>query len=204
MGAYLTLVQQATWDVSAEYDYGADNLRPLASSYGDWFVERVRERLKSCRGHSATATTLEDGAWVESLINAARASLDTPFVPALVHTDYAEGNVVAKRAGEGWRIGGVFDLGDAYMGDGEYDLARLACWYGMQGEANLRAFCDAYTKQLPPRAGFPERLALYIAADRLIFWEYGHRNNVWFSDPDQTFRMWAEPYVAVADAAARG
>ena len=203
MGAYLALVHQATWDVPAEYDHAADDLRPLASSYGDWFVERVRERIERCRRHSTTATTDEDVAWVESLIDAARASLDAPFVPSFVHTDYAEGNVVAERTGEGWRVGGVFDLGEAYMGDGEYDLARLACLYGMQGEAHLQAFCDAYTELRPPRPGFRERLALYIVADRLIFWEYGHRNNVWFTDPNQTFRMWAEPYVAIAEAAAR-
>lgn len=201
MGAYLTLVQQAMWDVPAEYDHAADDLRPLALSYGDWFVERERERIERCRRHSTTATTDEDVAWVGSLIAAARPSLVAPFAPSLVHTDYAEGNVVAERTGEGWRIGGVFDLGEAYMGDGEYDLARLACWYGMRGEPNLRAFCDAYTERRPPRPGFRERLALYFATDRLIFWEYGHRNNVWFTDPNQTFRMWAEPYVAIAAAA---
>ena len=204
MGEYLPLMQQPAWDAPAAYDHAADELAPLGSPYAEWFAARTRDYLRRCRETSHVTTTDGDVAWVESLIDAARASLDAPFAPALVHTDYAEGNVVAERRDDGWRIGGVFDLGDAYVGDGEYDLARLACQYGRQSEAMLRAFCSAYTEALPPRPGFGDRLALYIAADRLIFWEYGHRNKVWFTGPEYTsFRAWAEPFVALAATAAQ-
>jgi aminoglycoside phosphotransferase (APT) family kinase protein len=146
------------------------------------------------------STTEDDVAWVEALTESASGALDTPFEATIVHTDYAEGNVVAQRVGEGWRMNGVFDLGGAYVGDGEYDLARCACWYGMVTPSRLRAFVDPYVNARPPRDGFRERMALYIAADRLVFWEYGHRNGVWFNDTDHPcYRAWAEPFVRLAD-----
>jgi aminoglycoside phosphotransferase (APT) family kinase protein len=204
MGEYLPLIQHATWDAPAAYDHAGDDLAPLGSPYAEWFAARTREYLARCRRTSQQTTTDGDVAWVESLIDAARASLDAPFAPVLVHTDYAEGNVVAERGADGWRIGGVFDLGEAYIGDGEYDLARLASAYGRQSPAMLQAFCGPYATARPPRPGFGERLALYIVADRLIFWEYGHRNKVWFTGPEDTsFRWWAEPFVALAATVAQ-
>jgi aminoglycoside phosphotransferase (APT) family kinase protein len=202
MGAYLPLIQQATWDAPGDYDYPRAEVAPLEVAYADWFAGRTRDWLARCRQASG-ATTADDVAWVESVIAAARPSLGAAFTPVLVHTDYAEGNVVAERAGKGWRICGVFDLGDAYAGDSEYDLARLACWYGRRSGDELRAFIDAYTDVRPPRAGFEGRLSLYILAERLTIWEYGQRNGIWFTDPRQTLRAWAEPFVAIAEAAAR-
>ncbi len=131
MGMYLPLIQQATWDAPATYDYAADDLRPLSGPFAEWFAGTTREWLGRCRAASP-ATTDADVAWVESVIETARPALAEPFAPVLVHTDYAEGNVIADRTADGWRIRGVFDLGEAYAGDGEYDLARLACWYGRQ------------------------------------------------------------------------
>ncbi len=197
MGEYLAVIQQATWDAPAEYDYVHDDLAPIGRPFAEWAAARTREWLAMCRRASA-ATTDDDVAWVESIIEAAQAALDVPFAPVLVHTDYAEGNVLAERTEDGWQICGVFDLGDAHIGDGEYDLARLACAYGRRDPAELRAFCDAYTSARPPRSGFAERMALYILTDRLIIWEYGQRNHVWFTDPTQTLRAWAEPFVALA------
>jgi aminoglycoside phosphotransferase (APT) family kinase protein len=202
MGAYLALIQRATWDAPADYDYARGDLAPLDVPFSDWFIARTRDWLGRCRQASG-ATTAEDVSWAESAIAATYPSLNTPFTPVLVHTDYTEGNVVAERADDGWRICGVFDLGDAYAGDGEYDLARLSCLYGRRSGDELRAFIDAYTLARPPRAGFEERLALYILADRLFIWEYGQRNGIWFTDPEQTLRAWAEPFVAIAEAATR-
>ena len=201
MGAYLALIHEATWDAPGEYAPDRDDLVPLATTFTDWFVARTNDWLTRCR-NASSATTDADVAWVESIIESARQSLAEPFVPALVHTDYAEGNVVAERNGDGWEIGGVFDLGEAYAGDGEYDLARLACAYGKMGDDTLRAFCDSYAAARPHRPRFTERLALYILHDRLVFWEYGQRNGVWFT-PGTPFREWAEPYVEIAQRAAR-
>ncbi len=194
MGAHLALLQSATWDAPAEYDHAADDLRPLNAPYDDWFVARMRKWLADAVAAN-DATTPADVDWAASIIEHGRSALAVPFAPTLVHTDYSEGNVVAERNG-GWRVTGVFDLGDAYAGDGEYDLARLSCWYGRKGPAILRAFIDAYAAARPLRDGFAERMALYVLADRLIFWVYGQRNKIWFKD-GVTLREWAAPFVQI-------
>jgi aminoglycoside phosphotransferase (APT) family kinase protein len=202
MGEYLPLIQQATWPEPRDYDYVADDLAPLPMPYADWFVARTRDWLARSR-EASPATTDADVAWVESVIAQAYPALGEPFTPVLTHTDYAEGNVVAERTDGGWRICGVFDLGEAYVGDGDYDLARIGCWYGRQSEDRLRALIEGYTRERPLRPGTAERLALYILTDRLILWEYGQRNKIWFTDPNQPLRDFAEPFVAMGEVIAR-
>lgn len=203
MGNQLALVHQATWDAPGTYDHAADEIAPLTQTYAEWFLAIVHERRDLCIRDAASLTE-DDVAWMASLVEGARAALEAPFAPVIVHTDYAEGNVVLERVESRFRANGVFDLGEAYIGDGEYDLARTGCWFGRQSERRMRAFVDAYTERRGGlRAGACERLALYIMADRLIFWTYGKRNKVWFTDPNQTFRMFAEPFVEVAAMMAR-
>ena len=193
MGQHLAAMQSASWDEPASYDYAADELAPLGEPFAEWFTAGTRAWLDRAV-QASDATTPRDVEWVESIIASARDGMAVPFAPTIVHTDYAEGNVVAERAGGGWRINGVFDLGDAYIGDGEYDLARLACWYARMSDAHLRAFVDAYAAVRPLRHGFAERTRLYVLTDRLILWEYGQRNKIWFK-PGVGLREWAEPFV---------
>jgi aminoglycoside phosphotransferase (APT) family kinase protein len=193
MGTHLRNLQEATWEAPGEYDYAAHALAPIRDPFGDWFIRKTGEWLDRSRTASL-ATTPEDIAWIDSIIDAAREALAVPFAPAFVHTDYKEGNVVAERTDTGWRVTGIFDVAEAYAGDGEYDLARAACDYGPQGEAVLHAFVDAYFAEHPSRPGFAERLALYILHDRLIIWEYGQRNKIWFK-PEMAFREFAQPFV---------
>jgi len=157
--------------------------------------------LDLCRQNPG-AVNEDDVAWVESSIVAGHEALTAPFPAAIVHTDYAEGNVVAERTDEGWRIAGVFDLGEAFIGDGEYDLARLACQYGRTGDEMLQAFLGGYFEGRKARPGLHARLSTYIVSDRLIFWEYGKRNKVWFEN-EPSFRRWAEPFLVPEEQLAR-
>lgn len=196
IGEHLGQLQTGAWDAPGEYDYDADQLAPLRLPYADWFVADVRSWLARCLLGPGQMTPV-DVDWIESVIAAARGALALPFVPAIVHTDYTEGNVVAERTGDGWRVTGVFDLGDAYVGDGEYDLARLACWYGRMSPEILRTFVDGYAVRHPLREGFDLRMPLYVLRDRLILWEYGQRNKIWFKE-EMSFRAWAEPFTQIA------
>ena len=63
----------------------------------------------------------------------------------------------------------------------------------------LPAFVDGYTGVRPLRTDAARRQALYVLHDRLIFWEYGQRNSIWFK-PGVTFRQFAERFVAQASA----
>ncbi len=199
MGAYLGRMHEATWDTPGVYDYDRCEIAPLSAPFVDWFPSETRRWLAMCRDASSE-TTDADVEWIEGVIDRGRDALAVPFTPALVHTDYKEGNVVAERADAGWKVGGIFDSAEAYAGDGEYDLARSACTYGMEGRALLAAFVGGYAAKRPPRRGFEERFALYLLHDRLIIWEYGQRNNVWFQ-AGTSFNEWAQPFVDLAKVA---
>lgn len=194
MGEYLAWIQDATWETPMRYNR-EDALEPLDAPFGEWFVESVRERLAQCRANSA-ATTDADVAWVEETIARTCAALDVPFRPVIVHTDYAEGNVCAEQVDGRWRMTGVFDLAQAYVGDGEYDLVRMGSWYGVRNPTLMRAFIDAYAAERPFRPGARERLALYTLHDRIVHWEYGQRNKVWFPE-GMCLRDWAEQFVTL-------
>ncbi len=200
LGEHLGRLQSATWEQPGDFHYETDAIGPLSQPYPAWFEARLRSWLAQCLAATAenSATTPEDVAWVESVIESGRDALAEPFEPVLVHTDYAEGNVVGEQGADGrWRVNGVFDLAESYIGDGEYDLARTGVWYQQQlGTEGLRAFVGAYAAQYPLRLGYQERFALHALTDRLIFWEYGQRNKIWFR-PGMTLRAWAEPAVGI-------
>jgi aminoglycoside phosphotransferase (APT) family kinase protein len=190
----LAALHDAAFDFIGVYDESARTFTPAVNPYADWFADWTRFWLAACRAAS-TATTDDDVAWVESVIGGARAALAEPFAPRLVHTDWKEGNAVAQEADGRWRITGVFDLAETYLGDGEYDLARAYCEYALGRPHLARLYVETYLTLRPPRPGFEARFRHYVLHDRLIIWEYGQRNGVWFR-PNQTLRSWADPFLA--------
>lgn len=193
----LALLHGASFDAVASYDAAVHGFRPAPQAYVDWFGDWTRGWLERSRQASA-ATTDEDVAWVEAIIAEARAPLAEPFTPCLVHTDYKENNTVAQKVGGGWRISGLFDLADTYLGDGEYDLARAYCEYVLHRPEFAQTYLRTYLALRPPRPGFEARFRHYVLHDRLIVWEYGQRSQVWFT-PDQTLRPWAEPFLGIPE-----
>lgn len=202
LGRHLALLHETAWERPHLFDHKAGDLVPMPEPFAAWYARELRAWLARCRAASPR-TTQADVEWVESIVAAGLPSLGTTFRPVIVHTDYAEGNVVVEpRDGGGWDVIGVFDLGDAHIGDGELDLARLVCLYQRDTEL-IRSFLKPYVRAHPPRPGFRERMAMHILLDRLIIWEYGQRNNLWFT-PERypTLRSYAEPLVALADVTA--
>ena len=117
-----------------------------------------------------------------------------PFDPVLVHHDLSPGNLNLQQL-EGRVVAtGVFDLFEAFFGDGEEDLVRMI--RTAQTDEQRRAFIDAYTAHRPLRPGASHRLALYTLADWLIIWEYGKRHRVWFEDT--TFLEQTYPIIEAA------
>jgi len=62
----------------------------------------------------------------------------------------------------------------------------------------VRPFVAAYAERRPLRAGHAERYRIYQLGDRLVFWEYGQRNGLWFPK-EQRFRAFAEHFVSVVE-----
>ena len=118
-----------------------------------------------------------------------------PFMPTFVHRDYKAGNAVMQQSAPGrWRVSGVFDFQEAFVGDGEEDLSRATCEFATMDPALGRAFLGAYLERRPPRPGFGERFAAYLIRDRLVIWWYGQKHGGWFP-PELGLREWLEPQL---------
>lgn len=195
MGDALARLHALTWPHYGNYDPETDSITPIETSFAEWTVGRVRDWLARCREASA-ATTDADVAWVEEVIERARDALEVePEAPMFGHTDYKENNTVAERTDDGWRITGVFDLGEGYFGDGEADLSRSMAGY-IRGDAALaRAFLDGYRARRNLREGFAERFALYMLLDRMIIWHHGQLHKLWFAE-DATLRGSVEVFTS--------
>lgn len=192
MAECLALLQEASFEHHGAFSDETGCFEPADKAFPEWFADWSRWWLDRCR-EASEATTDADVEWVEQVIGEAHDALAQPFAPTFVHTDYKEGNCVAVREDGGWRVTGVFDHAETYLGDGEYDLARSYCDY-RRTPGLAEAFLDAYFALRPPRPGLVSRLRHYVLHDRLIIWEYGQRNGVWFR-PGQSLRSWAEPFL---------
>ena len=194
LGDTLIDLQALTHPHYGAYDPAIGTIRAAPGSFADWAIARNDEWIARCDAAS-DALTAGDRAWIADIVAAARPALAATGAPTFVHHDYKDGNCTFVRVGDTWRVGGVFDLMECYFGDGEEDLVRSIQQYSTAGPARVQAFVDAYRARLPLRAGYPQRLAFYLLADQLVFWEYGQRNHVWFT-PGQSFRAYAEPFFA--------
>jgi aminoglycoside phosphotransferase (APT) family kinase protein len=196
MGEGLAALHAAPFDTVAKYDPVTGCFAPVGEPYNDWFRTYTRDWLSRCREASA-ATTDADVEWIETIVAEARDALAVPFVPSLVHHDYKEINLVFLREpGGAWRVNGIFDLMECYAAEGEYDLARTFTGHVVPRPEIAFTFLDAYANVRGLRPGFIERFRLYLLVDRLIIWEYGQRNGIWFK-PGLTFRDYAEPGVVI-------
>jgi hygromycin-B 7''-O-kinase len=196
LGDTLGRLQALTWDAPGVYDERAGEFVPHTISHADWIAGRVREVLAAGRAASP-ATTERDVAWVEEVLTSARDALSLPFQPAYVHLDYTESNVLAERHAGAWRISGVVDLHTSEASDGEMDLARAVAFYAPRDPGLLDAFLRSYFARRPPRPGLQVRFGVYTLLERLLIWEYGQRNRIWF-DAGTMLREWAEPFTSRA------
>jgi hygromycin-B 7''-O-kinase len=193
MGETLAQLHQPAMPHCGEFSPDTGDIPPTVLSPADWTLKRARWWLDLCREASA-ATTDADVAWVGEVLQAGRPALEEPFKPAIVHHDYKENNVVAERTTDGWRVTGLFDVGGAFFGDGEEDLSRSVAAYAREDIELARSFVAGYRAGREFRPGDKERSRVYMLIDRLIIWEYGQRNSVWF-EPDTKLREYAEPIM---------
>ena len=117
--------------------------------------------------------------YIDEIIDSCSPALAEPFVPVLVHHDFSLGNTNFDEVDDGYRARGVFDLGEAHVGDGEEDLVRFLFRRKREQRA---AFIEAYIDRRPLRPGAADRLALYALADLFFMWEVSKRFTNWFGD----------------------
>ncbi|HET7270953.1 MAG TPA: aminoglycoside phosphotransferase family protein [Rubrobacter sp.] len=196
MGENLALLHALNWPRQGRYDLATDTIAPFEESWTEWVAAEARRWLAHARCHS-DLTTDADADWVEDLLRSSYDALGEPFEPRFVMHDYGEHNVTFEQPEGLWRVSGVFDLMEAFFGDGEMDLSRQTALYLEEDPELARTFLSTYLEQLPPRPGFPERFPAYMLLDRLVVWEYAQRRQQGsWSDRRLTLRTWAEPYTA--------
>ena len=196
MGRALARLQALRFPHPGQYDLEAREVVPFPLSHASRVVTRIEQQLEACAEASA-ASPPADIAWAREQLDGWRAALDVPFEPVFVHHDYSRNNVVVQRSGRGWRVSGVFDLMEAYAGDGEEDLVRTAAELaGLHPGLLAREFVRAYTALRPPRPGFADRFRVHMLHDRLVLWGYGQRNGVWFTPEQRLRRDWLERFLS--------
>ncbi len=191
-GDALARLHEATFAAPGPYDPGQDRFVPC-DDYRTWTMERIGLLRSLCR--SAEALSREDERFIDGLLEACADALDDPFVPVLVHHDFSLANTTYVHTGAGYDPVGVFDLGEAHVGDGDEDLIRFL--FRRRGEQR-RTFVRAYRRTDPAPAGAADRLALYALADLLFLWNVSTRTTNWFGDA--SFVDVATPAIANARA----
>jgi len=196
---------RATGEALAElHDVAADHPGPYdaqlddfieVDEFADWALHRFEHWRNACRAVDGLSTEAE--LWLDQLIEECSPALHEPFDPVLVHHDFKYGNLNFESTSDGFESTGVFDLFEAYFGDGEEDLVRML-W--LVGADERRAFVDAYTSYYPLRPGAGDRLALYAVCDWLVIWEYHRRHGILAEDT--LFMERVGPIVANARAVA--
>jgi hygromycin-B 7''-O-kinase len=196
LGAGLAELHAIEVEAPGYYDPTTDTLVPYPVDHETRVVGQVHEWLARCRDARPEATDEADAAWLEEIVAENRSALRVPFTPCFVHHDYKPNNLLCERAPSGWRVRGVVDLGEGYFGDPEEDLVRCVATFAPIQLGCVRPFVAAYAKRRPLRPAHPERYRIYQLIDRLVMWEYGQRNRLWFP-PEQRFRSFAEHFVSV-------
>jgi hygromycin-B 7''-O-kinase len=176
LGGALADLHQATFDAPGPYDAQADSFVEV-DDFRSWTLDRIETLRTRCRAIDALPRDAE--VYVDELIEAYSDALTEPFVPVVVHHDFSLANTNYERLDSGYRASGVFDLGEAHIGDGEEDLVRFLF---RRKREQRDAFIGAYVDEHPLRPGAGDRLALYALADFLFMWEVSTRITHWFGD----------------------
>jgi aminoglycoside phosphotransferase (APT) family kinase protein len=197
-GEALARMHEATSEFFGPYDAQFDDFIEM-DDFGDWFGYRLEHWRDACRSVGALPTEAE--LWIDDLLDECADALDEPFTPVLVHHDFKIENLSFVRRDAGFEATGVFDLGEAYLGDPEEDLVRSVRHARTDDEAE--AFVDAYVAVHPLRPDAPDRLALYALCDFLVVWEYARRMGTSGFDEDASFVATVRPVVERARSIAK-
>ncbi len=185
------LPHELAWPFPLESQADLRGMSPALASYSAVVVGRIRRHLTLTHRQHPNDTTTADMDWAEDIIAQAQPVLATTYQPCLVLQDYQRGNLVVTSTEGKWRVSGVFDLMQAFFGDGEADLSRTTAAYLEEDPRLAEAFVQTYLQHKPPRPGFAQRFALYMLDDRLILWDYFLRHGPRDWPASWTLRDWA-------------
>lgn len=193
-GYALAQLHEATFGAPGPYDDATNAFAPVDDFLG-WTLERIETLRARCREIDALSAEAER--FIDEVLASCCEALTERFVPVLVHHDFSLANTNYQTAGAGYHATGVFDLGEAHIGDGDEDVIRFLF---RRKRPERAAFLAAYTEVKPLRAGAGDRLAVYALADLLFMWEVSNRVTHWFAG--STFTETVAPFLEILRAAA--
>ena len=192
-GRALAQLHQATFAAPGPYDAATNAFVPIDDFQG-WTLERIATLRARCRDIESLSPDAER--FIDEVVASCSDALSEPLVPVLVHHDFSLANTNYESVDAGYRATGVFDLGEAHVGDGEEDLIRFLF---RRKRPERAAFLAAYTDAHPLRVGAADRLSLYALADLLFMWEVSNRVTGWFAG--STFTETVAPFIDIVRAA---
>lgn len=195
LGSVLKEMQKVTMDHCGFYDLDSDDIKPLSMSYSERIYLNIQNRLLQATEANALLTTKDDMKWIESILEQKQEAMEMSFVPTYVMQDFKLENMVVDKVSGEWKVTGIFDLMESYIGNIESDLSRTYCMYLDAGKRELGdVFVNAF---LDDRIieGFNERFPIFILHDRLIIWSWRIKNNNLDEGMKKGFRWWIERYL---------
>ena len=155
---------------AGDYDPASDSIVALDGPMSGREAGIVRTLMVWAREKTGQIEDADDR-WIDGVLARCARAVDTPFQPVVVLHDYQVGNMLFDRRAGSWIVTGVFDLAEAYVGDGESDLARTVTGLLRGAEVELaRTFVEGYVQRRPTRPGLLDRLTTYSLAFLVIEW----------------------------------
>ena len=110
----------------------------------DW-VDFVRNQAKGCeRQQSGEDLELHWLKQIGPFLSRVLPELEEPEHPALLHCELTDGAFFVEQKPDGWKLSGLCDFGDAFVGHPEYDLAAPAVFIARGRVEVYSAFLSAY------------------------------------------------------------
>jgi hygromycin-B 7''-O-kinase len=149
----------------AMHETPIEGLRAFGTSPGEW-VRRIRARAAFWEQDMAPELPPYLAAQVPEFLAESLPSVTEEFRPCLLSADLHAWHILIEPSGDGWRVTGQIDLGDAEVGPLEYEWVSL-CQKAFRGsEPLMRAFFNAYGWPLPVPPDVKRRLKLYTLLHR--------------------------------------
>lgn len=193
MGEMLAALQALTRPEAGDFDPALQDFAPYQGGYAGHLVRMFERHGGSARDNGRFGDS--DSLWLSRLLQAGLPG-DGEGPAVFAHNDFSLGNVLVDRTGGGWRVSGVIDLMTADFGDPAADLPRLACQYLDTAPAMAAEFIGAWKAAAPQPRPSADRVALLVALERLLIWDYFTRPGTEPElAPGQDFTAWAGGYI---------
>jgi len=204
LGQNLSELHQCKCNFFGKYDLEINSIKSMDLCFNEWFKNDVEIWVrKSCDDNSLNENEIN---WIKEYLNENLTYLSNDFQPCFVMNDYNPGNMLINNCNNEWIVSGLFDLMEYYFGDGDADLVRLIAIYSDKYKSDstnlIKGFINGYFSKTVIEANIIEKFKLFTLRDRLIFWEYGSRQNIGWITKGSSFIEYVKNYMNNKDVIA--